>query len=89
VANTTEKEPRVIAGDLIKLLNRAEYYAPRSGREGRALAPLAEAAETSVKTLSRLLKGKWETVDLGLADRICVAIGASVNECTLDPPDKS
>jgi hypothetical protein len=85
VGSTTE--PRVVAEDLIRLLNRAGYYAPRSGRDGEPLAPLAEQAETSTKTLSRLLRGGWETIDLGLADRICVAIGEHVGQCRLDPPD--
>lgn len=85
----SDTEPRVVAEDLIELLNRAGYYAPRSGRDGLPLAPLAERAGSSVKTLSKLLRGKWETIDLGLADRICVAIGEHVSECRLDPPDES
>ena len=85
----TGTEPRVVASDLIAILNRAGYYAPRSGREGLPLAPLAEQAKSSVKTLSKLLRCEWETIDLGLADRLCVALGANVNECRFDPPDKS
>lgn len=80
-------EPRVVAKDLIALLNREGYYAPRSGRGGLPLAPLALEAESSVKTLSKLLKGEWETIDLGLADRLCVAVGAHVSECATEPPD--
>lgn len=80
-------EPRVVAEDLIAILNREGYYAPRSGRDGLPLAPLAEQAKSSVKTVSKLLRGEWATIDLGLADRLCVAVGESVNECRLDPPD--
>jgi hypothetical protein len=80
-------EPRVVAEDLITILNRAGYFAPRSGREGLPLAPLAEQAGSSVKTLSKLLRKEWKTIDLGLADRLCVAVGAHIGECRLDPPD--
>lgn len=80
-------EPRVVAEDLIAILNREGYYAPRSGRDGMPLAPLAEQAQSSVKTISKLLRGEWKTIDLGLADRLCVAVGAHVGECRLDPPD--
>lgn len=80
-------EPRVVAEDLITILNREGYYAPRSGRDGLPLAPLAEQAKSSVKTISKLLRAEWNTIDLGLADRICVALGASINECRLDPPE--
>lgn len=73
----------MLGADLIKLLNGNGYYAPRSGRDSLPLAPLAERAETSTKTLSKLLRGGEETVDLGLADRLCVAIGANINECEL------
>lgn len=83
------REPRVIAKDLITILNRHGYFEPRSKREGLPLAPLADSAETSVKTLSKLLRGTWETIELGLADRLCVAVGSNVNECGFDPPDPS
>jgi hypothetical protein len=76
-----EREPRVVARDLIILMREEGYFAPRSGRDGLPLAPLAEAAETSTKPLSKLLKGEWYTIDLGLADRICVALGTNINEC--------
>jgi len=80
-------EPRVVAEDLIRVLNRHHYFAPRSGRDGEPLAPLAERAATSTKTLSAILRGKYESVELGLADRLCVALGENLNECRLDPPD--
>jgi hypothetical protein len=84
-----EAEPRVVARDLIRLLNRAGYFAPRSGRDGLPLAPLAADAGSSVKTLSKLLKGEWYTIDLDLADRLCVAVGEHISECDLVPPPLS
>lgn len=78
-------EPRVVARDLIRLLNCAGYFAPRSGRDSLPLAPLAEAAESSTKTLSKLLRGEWYTIELGLADRLCVAIGEHLRECDTVP----
>lgn len=81
----SELEPRVVARDLIRLLNGAGYYAPRSGRDSLPLAPLAESAGSSVKTISKLLRGEWYTIDLGLADRICVAVGEHVRECAVVP----
>ena len=80
-----DREPRIIARDLIKLLNLAGYYAPRSGRDSLPLAPLAESASSSTKTLSKLLRGEWYTIDLDLADRICVAVGEHVSECGVVP----
>jgi len=82
------REPKVVADDLIAILNRYGYFAPSSGKEGLPLAPLAEQAKIHPTTLSKLLRHKWKTIDLGLADRLCVALGASVNECRLDPPDE-
>lgn len=81
------REPRVIAADIITILNREGYFEPGSGRESLPIESLAESAATSAKRLRKLLHGEWETIDLSLADRLCVALGAHISECRLDPPD--
>jgi hypothetical protein len=80
-----DREPRIIARDLIAVLNENGYFAPRSGRDSLPLAPLAERAESSTKTLSKLLRGEWYTIDLGLADRICVTLGEHLSACGTVP----
>lgn len=87
MAAGTSAEPRVVTESLVRVLNAHGYFAPRTGEEGLPLAPLAERAGTSVKTLSRALRGDPQWLDLGLADSLCVAVDAHIRECDLDPPE--
>lgn len=80
-------EPKVVTESLVRVLNAKGYYDPKSGKEGLPLAPLAERAGTSVKTLSKALRGLPPRMDLGIADSLCVAVDAHISDCILDPPD--
>lgn len=44
---------------------------------------VAELAETSTRTIYRILGKQSETLDLGLADRVALAAGGHLSGCRL------
>ena len=77
-------EPVVLAEDVSRVLRAAVL--PQSAEEGEAVAMLAERADTSARTVYRVLRaapredGTPAVVSLDLADRLVLAAGRSLAE---------
>lgn len=77
-------EPVVVAADVRRIL--AQAVQPDLVDEGEAVQRLAERAETSTRTVYRVLNpkprddGKPVTIKLDLADRLVTAAGRSLAE---------
>lgn len=86
---TTQKEiePRVPTEDVQKILRR--IVRPDEDDTGDSVATIAMKAETSTRTVYRVLAGTTKTLSLDLADRLCIAADAHLSECRLQWPDGS
>lgn len=85
-----DREPRVLTEDLRAILLRELHTAEdRDDKEGDSAALLAEKANTSARTINRILRLKTKTVDLGLADRLLVATGHHLFEVRVQHTDGS
>jgi hypothetical protein len=60
---------------------------PDQEDEGDSVATIAEKANTSTRTVYRVLAGTTKTLSLDLADRLCIAADAHLSECRLSWPD--
>lgn len=80
-----EPEPRVVTEDVQKILRRVVKSEEDDG--GNSVSLVAEKADTSTRTIYRVLAINTETISLDLADRICVACEAHLMECRLSWPD--
>jgi hypothetical protein len=60
---------------------------PDQDDEGASVATIAEKADTSTRTVYRVLAGTTKTLSLSLADRLCIAADAHLSECRLSWPD--
>lgn len=80
-----EPEPRVPTEDVQKILRR--LVRPDEDDSGDSVATIAEKADTSTRTVYRVLAGTTKTLSLDLADRLCIAAGAHLSECRLQWPD--
>lgn len=80
-----EVEPRVPTDDVRAILNR--IVQPGHESEGDSVATIAEKADTSTRTVYRVLAGTTKTLSLDLADRLCLAADAHLSECRLTWPD--
>jgi hypothetical protein len=60
---------------------------PDQEDEGDSVATIAEKADTSTRTVYRVLAGTTKTLSLDLADRLCLAADAHLAECRLQWPD--
>lgn len=78
-------EPRVPTEDVRRVLSR--IVQPGQESEGDSVATIAEKAETSTRTVYRVLAGTTKTLSLDLADRLCIAADAHLSECRLQWPD--
>lgn len=80
-------EPRVVTADVRGLLQRT--IRPDEVDLGEAVQTIAERAETSTRTIYRVLRGDYaDTMGLDLADRLCIAADAHLTDVTvLEPPD--
>jgi len=80
-----EVEPRVVTEDVQRILRR--IVRPDQEDEGDSVATIAEKADTSTRTVYRVLAGTTQTLSLDLADRLCLAADAHLYECRLQWPD--
>lgn len=81
-------EPRVVTEDVSAVLKR--IITPHLEDAGQSVALIAERAETSTRTVYRVLSATTKTLRLDLADRLCLAAGAHISECRLEfPPDSA
>lgn len=74
-----QKEDKVLTVDVQAILRR--LVRPDSPNEGESVALIAERADTSTRTVYRILACSTETISLDLADRVCLAADAHVSEC--------
>lgn len=82
---STEVEPKVLTEDVQMILRR--IVKPDQEDEGDSVSTIAEKADTSARTVYRILAGTTNTLSLDLADRICLAAGFHISECRLYWPD--
>lgn len=83
--NVKEVEPRVPTEDVRVILSRV--IRPDEDAHGEAVATIAEKANTSTRTVYRVLAGTTKTLSLGLADELCIAANANLRECRMQWPD--
>lgn len=76
-----QEEPRVVTADVQRVLRRV--VVPGSDETGDSVVALAERANTSARTVYRVLSKTSETLSLDLADRLCLAADAHLSECRL------
>lgn len=81
----TEAEPRVLTDDVQRILRRV--IRPDSDDEGESVAMIAERAQTSTRTVYRVLARTTHAINLDLADRLCLAADSMLYECRLVWPD--
>lgn len=77
-------EPRVLTEDVQAVLQKA--VKPDDPDAGDAVALIAELAQTSTRTIYRILGRESTSLDLGLADRVVLAAGGDLNWCRLVGP---
>jgi DNA-binding transcriptional regulator/RsmH inhibitor MraZ len=75
----------VLTEDVQVILRRV--VRPDQEDEGDSVATIAEKADTSTRTVYRVLAGTTKTLSLDLADRLCIAADAHLSECRLSWPD--
>lgn len=86
-AATTEKEiePRVLTADVQRILRR--IVQPGDDDSGESVVALAERADTSARTIYRILARSTDSINLDLGDRVTLAAGGHLMECHLVWPD--
>lgn len=78
-------EPKVLTEDVRTILRRV--IRPDDD-DGGSVQMIAERAETSTRTVYRVLSEKHaDSISLDLADRLCLAAGSHVALCRLKWPD--
>ena len=78
-------EPKVLTEDVRAILRRV--IRPDDD-DGGGVAMVAERAQTSTRTVYRVLSPKHaDAISLDLADRLCLAAGSHVALCRLKWPD--
>jgi hypothetical protein len=80
-----EVEPRVITEDVARLVRRK--VRPDDDDVGSSVALVAEKADTSTRTVYRVLSESTPTISLDLADRLCIAADSHLAACRLSWPD--
>jgi hypothetical protein len=82
-----EPEPKVLTEDVQTILRRVVQ--PDTEDEGDSVALIASKADTSTRTVYRVLasrpseKNPHPTIKLDLADRLCIAADSHLWECRL------
>lgn len=76
-----EQEPRVVTADVQAILRRV--IRPDAEDEGESVALIAEKADTSTRTVYRVLSRTTDSISLDLADRLVLAAEAQLFECRL------
>jgi hypothetical protein len=80
-------EPKVLTEDVRAILRRVVRP---DDDDGGGVAIIAERAETSTRTVYRVLSPTHaDAISLDLADRLCLAAGSHVALCRLRWPDGS
>lgn len=84
-----EVEPRVLTEDVARALRR--IVRPDDDDAGESVALIAEKADTSTRTVYRVLSISTETLNLDLADRLVLAANShlALAGCRLKWPDGS
>lgn len=85
VTNQKETEPRVLTADVRAVLRRVVQ--PDDDDSGESVVALAERADTSARTIYRILARSTESINLDLADRVTLAANGHLMECRLLWPD--
>lgn len=80
-----EEEPKVLTRDVQAILRRVVQ--PDQEDSGESVVMLAERANTSARTVYRVLARTTPTISLDLADRLCLAADAHLSECHLSWSD--
>lgn len=80
-----EVEPRVLTEDVQRILRRTVQ--PGNDDVGDSVTKIAKAADTSTRTVYRVLAATTTTISLDLADRLCLAADSHLAECRLQWPD--
>ena len=80
-----EQEPRVLTEDVQRVLR--SVIQPDADDAGESVVALASRAETSARTIYRILALNSETISLDLADRVCIAANGHLMSCRLIWPD--
>lgn len=79
-------EPKVLTSDVREILR--QVIRPGEDDDGGGVAMIAEKADTSTRTVYRVLsENHTEAISLDLADRLCLAAGSHVALCRLRWPD--
>lgn len=85
-------EPRVLVEDVQRVLFRVTK--PDEDEEGASVALIAEKAQTSTRTVYRILSRDLDdpddpdpSISLDLADRLTIAAGGFLIECRIKWPD--
>jgi transcriptional regulator with XRE-family HTH domain len=80
------REPRVVADDVRKILDRYLDRAVHLQR-GDAVEVLAERAGVSTRTIYRILEGNREWLELDQADRLLIAADAHLTDVEVESLD--
>lgn len=80
------REPRVVADDVRKILER---YLDRAAhlQRGEVVEVLAERAEVSTRTIYRILEGNRKWLELDQADRLLLAADAHLTDVEVESVD--
>lgn len=82
-----QSEPRVLTCDVAAVLQ--PVVRPDDDDSGSSVSLIAEKAETSTRTVYRVLSNHTETISLDLGDRLCLAAGNHLASCRLKYSDGS
>lgn len=78
-------EPRVVTEDVALILTA--FVKPDDEDSGASVSLVAEKADTSTRTVYRVLSQSTDTINLDLADRLCLSCGQHLAACRLKWPD--
>ena len=81
----TDIEPRVLTMDVANILK--ELVRPDDDDVGSSVSLEAEKANTSTRTVYRVLSESTATISLDLADRLCLAANSHLAACRLQHQD--
>lgn len=83
--SSSSSEPRVLTADVAAILE--PIIRPDDDDQGSSVSLIAEKADTSTRTVYRVLSRHTETINLDLADRLCLAAGSHLAACRLRHSD--